>query len=310
MGGIFMKKRLKLLVTSMLVFLTFAFSQIHLSQAMEKTTPITLVQPDGRKMVIKVYLGKPLSDLRSELIARERILPDDIFLRDGHDIYKDEEKNWLIREVLIGNALSLKPRVTVVQQNALAGQQRIRQAEMRLTVPLVARGHEAVYQRFLKGVLIYRPQEGSNVGRIDLPIAALANPLEGTFDLSRCGDASKYLSISTGYRKGKRTENANKLEVWFAPRFLITHELKTTARHFQNIYGNWKESAEVGIFWTWGGWDNLDWYEYLTTKNMVNLSKNNLYKNWVVGTTFVARQGFDMWVVDRRNENFLVSFVN
>lgn len=35
--------------------------------------------------------------------------------------------------------------------------------------------NDAIYQRFLKGVLIYRPQEGSDVGRIDLPIVALAD---------------------------------------------------------------------------------------------------------------------------------------
>ncbi len=124
-----------------------------------------------------------------------------------------------------------------------------------------------IYERFLKGVLIYRPQEGSDVGMVKLPIVALGNPLEGTFDLSQCGDAGKYLSISTGYRKEKKPENEDKVEIWFAPRFLIEKELKTTAKHFQEIYGNWNENAEVGMFWTWWN-DDLKYFDYLTTKNI------------------------------------------
>jgi hypothetical protein len=141
-------------------------------------------------------------------------------------------------------------------------------------------GYGEIYQRFLNGALVYMPQEGSDVGMVTLPIAALRNPLEDTFDLSRCGDAGNYLSISTGYRKVKRAENAEKLEVWFAPRFLIAKEINKTAKHFQGIMSDWKDSAEVGIFWTWGGWDNLDSYDYLTTENMDDLSKNGLYGGW------------------------------
>lgn len=144
--------------------------------------------------------------------------------------------------------------------------------EMRLPIPIVAQGYEAIYQRFLKGVLIYRPQQGSDVGRIDLPIAALGNPLEGMFDLSQCGDAGKYLSISTGYRKGMKAENANKVEIWLAPRFLIKKELKTTAAHFQKIMGNWNDNNPVGMFWTWGGWSDLEYYDSLITENMYTLS--------------------------------------
>ena len=49
-------------------------------------------------------------------------------------------------------------------------------------------GHEDIYERFLKGVLVYRPTEGSDVGKIELPTAALTNPLGSSFDLSSCGD--------------------------------------------------------------------------------------------------------------------------
>jgi hypothetical protein len=145
-------------------------------------------------------------------------------------------------------------------------------------IPEVARGYEAIYQRFLKGVLIYRPYgDGNDTGRINLPIAALGNPLEGVFDLSGCGDAGEYLSIATGYRKGKKAENANKVEIWLAPRFLIERNLKATSGHFQEIMGGWDgAAAPVGIFWTWGGWDNLGYYDYLTTNNMETLGSENL----------------------------------
>jgi len=165
---------------------------------------------------------------------------------------------------------------------ALQPTQAKEEKERGIAVPLVAKGYEEVYRRFLKGVLIYRPQEGSDAGRIDMPIAALKNPLEGTFDLSRCGDTAQYLSISTGYRKAKKAENKDKVEIWFSPRFLIQHDLETTAGHFKKIEGKWAAEADVGIFWTWGSWDTTttSWYDYLTSQNMENLSKNNLYKNW------------------------------
>jgi hypothetical protein len=167
-------------------------------------------------------------------------------------------------------------------------QQSIKQeAEMiKLNMPLVAKGHEAIYQRFLRGVLIFRPQTNSEVGRVDLRVSDLVNPLEGTFNLAQCKDScfdceiGKYLSISTGYRKMKKPENANKLEIWLTPKFLIGNELTTTAKHFRDIYGNWSDSAPVGFFWTWGECNHLDCYDYLTTENMDNLSKNNLSANW------------------------------
>jgi hypothetical protein len=176
--------------------------------------------------------------------------------------------------------------VVQLREQLEIAQNKICQIEMGLPIiPLAARGHEAVYQRFLNGVLIYRPKEGDDLGRIHLPIAALGNPLEGTFDLSRCGDSGKHLSISVGYRKGKIAENANKVEIWFAPRFLIEKELKTTAAHFQEIFGNWNDNAPVGIFWTGGWWDNKDYY-YLTTQSLDELSNNTLYvKSKRVGFT-------------------------
>jgi hypothetical protein len=61
---------------------------------------------------------------------------------------------------------------------------------------------------------------------------------------------------------------------------LIEKKLTTTASHFQDIYGKWNESAPVGIFWTWGGWNNLEWYDYLITEDLKTLSNDNLYEKW------------------------------
>ena len=160
-----------------------------------------------------------------------------------------------------------------------------RVVDMRIPLPPIAQGYEAIYERFLNGVLIYRPDGKSDNGRINLRISDLVNPLDGTFDLSQCGDTGNYLSISTGYRKVKKPENASKVEVWFTPRFLIEKEIQGTASHFKGIFpASWAPTAPVGIMWTWGGWENLsDNFDYLTTEDMDNLSKIDLYENWKKG---------------------------
>jgi len=141
-------------------------------------------------------------------------------------------------------------------------------------IPAIAQGYEEVYRRFLNGVLIYRPQEGSDVGRVDMPIAELVNPLEGTFDLSRCDGADHYLSISTGYRKEQKS--ASYIEIWIAPRFLIT----AAPEDFQWLEKEWSPAVEVGIFWNLGSDVDNEGYDYLITRDMNSLSKNNFNENW------------------------------
>lgn len=147
--------------------------------------------------------------------------------------------------------------------------------------PPVAERYEDIYDRFLNGKLIYKPDPSNDERKVELRIADLEDPLNGIFDLSCCGNMENYLSISTGYRKRKRLENASKAEIWFAPRFLIEKELNGTASHFKPIMDNWKQEASVGMFWTWGGWGDMDRYDYLTTENMDNLSKIDLYESWI-----------------------------
>jgi hypothetical protein len=144
-------------------------------------------------------------------------------------------------------------------------------------------GNEGNFRKFLNGRLIYKPNKDNDVGKIELRIGDLANPLEGTFNLSGCGEVGEHLSISTGYRKEKRTENAKKIEIWFTPRFLVEKEINGSVSHFKEIFPDqWPEIAPVGIFWTWGDWDNIDWYDYFTTQNINEIYNNDLYENYVV----------------------------
>ena len=139
-----------------------------------------------------------------------------------------------------------------------------------------------IFELFYKGRLIYRPNEGSDEGMIILPISALRNPLNSSFDLSRCGDTGQYLSIATGYRKVQTPANANKVEIWFTPRFLVDKEMPHLApnHHMRAIIGSWDAArAPIGIFWTWGGWNatnHMTYCDYLTTVSMEQLGMPDL----------------------------------
>lgn len=140
---------------------------------------------------------------------------------------------------------------------------------MKLSIPEVALGHEAVYERFLMGVLVYRPTEGSDVGKIELPIAALANPLDGTFDLSKCGETGRYLSIATGYRKTMQAANANKVEIWITPRFLVEKDISGPACHYAPIMSDWDDhTVPVGLFFNWGGAADVKAFDHHTRRTL------------------------------------------
>lgn len=155
-----------------------------------------------------------------------------------------------------------------------------------------------VFNRIYNGKLIYRPNHNSDEGRVELPISAFKHPFKGEFDLSKCGDTRQYLSINMGYRKKKNPKNVDKVEIWFAPRFLIEKECNAKASHFKPIVDNWKqEQAPVGMFWTEGGWDRLDQYDYLTSSSMDELEIINLLENWNYSCNFgmhCSRRSFFM----------------
>ena len=149
-------------------------------------------------------------------------------------------------------------------------------------VPMqVGQGHDEVFLRFLKGKLIYKPKTDSDEGKIEILFTSFLNPLEGTFDLSRCGDAGKYLSIATGYRKSKLSANKDKIEIWITPKFVMENALSTSATHYGPIMTSDKWTAPIGIIWTYGNWaDNDGRCDYLTNKQFDDISSKNLYENW------------------------------
>jgi hypothetical protein len=159
---------------------------------------------------------------------------------------------------------------------------------MNIAIPEIATGYEDIYRRFIEGKLIYRPNLGSDKGKIEFRIGDLANPLDGTFDLSQCGDTGQYLSISTGYRKGLNPRNENKAEIWLTPRFLVDRTIRNSSwfplfqdeRHLRPIMNSWGgEKATVGIFWSWGSWGKDD-YDYLITDPLEVLGSESLYEKW------------------------------
>jgi hypothetical protein len=131
--------------------------------------------------------------------------------------------------------------------------------------------YKEIKEFFLKGILIYNNNSG--ICRINLPISKMRNPLDNTFDLSRCGEADRYLTVSTGYKKEFKEENENKIEVWIVPRFLIEKEINTTAKHYQTIFNKWSPTNPIGIFWTWGGWNDLGWFDYQITLSLDQIRK-------------------------------------
>ncbi len=156
--------------------------------------------------------------------------------------------------------------------------------------------HRDVFWSLFKGRLTYKPNPNSEEDQVNLFISSFPNPLEGEFDLSKCGDTGHYLSINMGYRKVQTPANALKIEIWVLPRFLVNKELPSIAEkhHLRAVItsGHWDAArAPIGIFWTWGGenaddhMSSCDYYhmsscDYLTTESMEDLGSENLLRKY------------------------------
>lgn len=175
-------------------------------------------------------------------------------------------------------ALKVKAATPVKQEPSASSAPSVPRPDA-LVIPEVARGYEDIYRRFLGGKLIYT--DPTSKAKKELPIRALSHPLEETFDLSGCGDTSEYLSISTGYRKDVKPENANKLEIWIAPWFFLKKNLSSTAKQLQPIIGRLDATKDpVCLLWNWGSWSDLGWYDYLVMNSFEGLGSENLYEKW------------------------------
>jgi hypothetical protein len=150
----------------------------------------------------------------------------------------------------------------------------------------IEKKNKDVFWQLFKGKLIYKPDPYSDIGRVDLFVSSLPNPLGGEFDLSNCGDTKQYLSLNMGYRKVQNPANARKAELWITPRFLVENEMAQLAgnHHIREIIGKWDAvKAPIGIIWTWGGWDGSDhmaYCDYLTTESIAEIRSENLLKKY------------------------------
>lgn len=119
-----------------------------------------------------------------------------------------------------------------------------------IPIPEIAKGHEGLYKQFISWKLIYKKGQPDQV---ILPFSSFlnsSNPLEGTFDLSQCGNTGKSLIISIGYHKLSEIENAGRIGIWIAPIFSIKKEFDAAASYF-GVCSSWYASiSSIGIFWT------------------------------------------------------------
>lgn len=129
------------------------------------------------------------------------------------------------------------------------------------------------FWRFFKGKLIYNPQSGNQQV---FCFSAAPNPFKHTFNVSLCDEAEHSLSFHLGIPEEDK-ESVEKVQTWifFSPH--VANQLETTAQHLKPIF---PVEVPVGMLWTWGKWNNLAWFDYLTTESTDNLSKITLYKNW------------------------------
>ncbi len=154
----------------------------------------------------------------------------------------------------------------------------IKQKQTNLLIRSIVTNNERAYQEFLNLRFVYKPHPHNDTGRIVFSVNRLENPLEGQFNLSRCGDASKHVSIATGFRKGINPENKNKVEMWFVPRFFIEQNLDNKECAFNLILKKWHPDIVVGVFLTYGSWGVNNVFFYQIKKNNAELNNDTLYE--------------------------------
>ncbi len=127
--------------------------------------------------------------------------------------------------------------------------------------------YEAFHQKFRGSKLVYRPnRENPDEGKVELPIADLASPFMGTFNLSGCGDAGQYVRIGTGYRIHKAGDKI--FEMWIGIQHTLKKEIDTPlvvsamCQYLPVLYlegplrysRHW-EDASIMIYFNRGDWE-------------------------------------------------------
>ena len=134
---------------------------------------------------------------------------------------------------------------------------------------------------FKNGVLRYTDPVTQEVK--DVPFSALTNPYKGTFSLTKFGDRSEYLVITTDVQRFFKVggRNEKKAVVLVSLRQVIEEQLGKSAAPFAPVMAGWDiAKARMGIFWRSGNNVNLSEYDYLTSASLASISSENLHKNW------------------------------
>ncbi len=144
-------------------------------------------------------------------------------------------------------------------------------------------GNEAIFQRFFNGVLQYRPDPTNNDDMVTLYFSHFKkNLFNGTFGRPECVAAADMPLVTTSL-SDFFAPHPDQVVIGFFPHFRAERIVASTPNHpFKAIMGNWdKNIAPVGIFWRWGSWNDLTWYDYLTQSSLADISSRDLYGNWV-----------------------------
>lgn len=266
-----MKKNLKLLI--LYAFVIFSFSVPHDVWGMEGLPAST--QDNKRSHTMAFSDGQIYPE---EVQEKKRKLDQDIV--NSFEMCPKETKLNILKYVVM-NSLDDgtvgKLSVVCKEWQSIIKQHKV--PIFKFAICEAFRVDPDICERFLNGRLEYKPNASNDIGRIELRIADLANPLEGTFDLSHCGNAGQHFTISTGYQR-REHEDLPELIILLSPRFLVERDINGSASHLKNIFPDeWPTTAPVGILWTWVA-DDMDCYDHLSNQTMDELSNGNLYEKW------------------------------
>nr|MBA3814887.1 hypothetical protein [Alphaproteobacteria bacterium] len=139
--------------------------------------------------------------------------------------------------------------------------------------------NEAIYQQLLNATLVFKPNPKKDDGMKSFKISTTL--FKGPLDLSECGDVVNNLVITTDPAVFfDKDHYKDKFLILMTIRSMIEKKINSTAWLLKWIMNDWKEdTAPVGIFWRWGHWNNLTWYDHLTTASLDDISSKNLYEN-------------------------------
>ena len=136
--------------------------------------------------------------------------------------------------------------------------------------------------RFYNGVLQYNPPQNGAIQ--DLRFSDLDDPFKGTFNLQGCGNVAGDLVITTDPERffKIRGENEDRVVILIALRHLIEQAINSTEAHpLVSVMDSWNaDEAPAGIFWRWGNYQDLTWFDYLTVRSWAEISSTNLFENW------------------------------